>query len=167
MLQAHLPGGGPCSTKPKPRQGAHWMHLKPYVDAGVPIVGLEPSSPALPAGRVPELRLRRRSPAPGGSPPACSRSSWWRRRKPAAWRSSSQSIPGNKVLVHGHCHQKAFDAFRPVQTVLKWIPGLKVDTVESSCCGMAGSFGYEAEHFEASRAMAELSLLPAVRSAGS
>jgi len=49
--------------------------------------------------------------------------------------------------------------------VLGWIPGLKVETVESSCCGMAGSFGYEAEHFEASLQMAELSLLPAVRGA--
>jgi Fe-S oxidoreductase len=47
--------------------------------------------------------------------------------------------------------------------VLGWIPGLKVSTVESSCCGMAGSFGYEAEHYETSMAMAELSLLPAVR----
>ncbi|SIT45099.1 Fe-S protein, similar to lactate dehydrogenase [Paraburkholderia piptadeniae] len=69
----------------------------------------------------------------------------------------------NQALVHGHCHQKAFDAFSPVQTVLKWIPELKVSTVESSCCGMAGSFGYEAEHYDASMAMAELSLLPAVR----
>jgi Fe-S oxidoreductase len=50
--------------------------------------------------------------------------------------------------------------------VLGWIPGLEVSVVESSCCGMAGSFGYEAEHFEASKAMAELSLLPAVRAAG-
>ncbi len=65
--------------------------------------------------------------------------------------------------MHGHCHQKAFDAFTPVQTVLSWIPGLKVSPVESSCCGMAGSFGYEIEHVAASRAMAELSLLPAVR----
>jgi Fe-S oxidoreductase len=68
--------------------------------------------------------------------------------------------------VHGHGHQKAFDALRPVQTVLGWIPGLAVSTVEASCCGMAGSFGYEAEHYEASLAMAELSLLPAVRAAG-
>ena len=57
------------------------------------------------------------------------------------------------------------DRFRPVQTVLGWIPQLEVSVVESSCCGMAGSFGYEAEHYEASKAMAELSLLPAVRKA--
>jgi Fe-S oxidoreductase len=50
--------------------------------------------------------------------------------------------------------------------VLALVPGLKVKTVESSCCGMAGSFGYEAEHHEVSMKMAELSLLPAVRQAG-
>jgi Fe-S oxidoreductase len=67
--------------------------------------------------------------------------------------------------VHGHCHQKAFDAFSPVVAVLKLVPGLAVDVVDSSCCGMAGSFGYEAEHLEVSMRMAELSLLPAVRAA--
>ncbi|MEO6986840.1 MAG: FAD-binding oxidoreductase, partial [Paralcaligenes sp.] len=74
-----------------------------------------------------------------------------------------KSLAVEQALVHGHCHQKAFDAFTPVQTVLGWIPGLKVSVVESSCCGMAGSFGYEAEHIETSLAMAELALLPAVR----
>ena len=68
--------------------------------------------------------------------------------------------------LHGHCHQKAFDAVRPIEQVLGLVPGLKVSTIESSCCGMAGSFGYEAAHIEVSMAMAELSLLPAVRKAG-
>lgn len=68
-------------------------------------------------------------------------------------------------MLHGHCHQKAFDAVRPVEQVLGWIPGLEVETIESSCCGMAGSFGYEAEHYDASLKMAELSLLPAIRKA--
>ena len=72
----------------------------------------------------------------------------------------------SRAKVHGHCHQKAFDAFTPVMTVLNWIPELEVEAIVSSCCGMAGSFGYEAEHIEASRQMAELSLLPAVREAG-
>jgi FAD/FMN-containing dehydrogenase/Fe-S oxidoreductase len=70
-----------------------------------------------------------------------------------------------EVLLHGHCNQKAFDAMAAVQKVLGMVPGLKVQTVETSCCGMAGSFGYEAEHAEVSMRMAELSLLPAVRSA--
>jgi Fe-S oxidoreductase len=46
---------------------------------------------------------------------------------------------------------------------LRWIPGAKPQLIESSCCGMAGSFGYEASHYEVSMQMAELSLLPAVR----
>jgi Fe-S oxidoreductase len=69
------------------------------------------------------------------------------------------------VLLHGHCHQKAFDAMPAINKVLGMVPGVAVRTVETSCCGMAGSFGYEAEHVEVSRAMAEMSLLPAVRSA--
>ncbi|CAA9274711.1 MAG: Fe-S protein, homolog of lactate dehydrogenase SO1521 [uncultured Craurococcus sp.] len=65
--------------------------------------------------------------------------------------------------VHGHCHQKAFAAFSPAVAMLAMIPGLKVVPIASSCCGMAGSFGYEAANLEVSKAMAELSLLPAVR----
>ncbi|SDB45893.1 FAD-binding and (Fe-S)-binding domain-containing protein [Belnapia rosea] len=65
--------------------------------------------------------------------------------------------------VHGHCHQKAFAAFSPAVAMLTMIPGLKVVPLTSSCCGMAGSFGYEAANLEVSKAMAELSLLPAVR----
>ena len=81
-------------------------------------------------------------------------------------RLSLQSLPQKRALLHGHCHQKAFDAVSPVQTLLKLIPELEVELIESSCCGMAGSFGYEAEHRDVSLQMAELSLLPAVRAAG-
>lgn len=69
------------------------------------------------------------------------------------------------ALLHGHCHQKAFGAMSAVQEVLALVPELAVTPIESSCCGMAGSFGYEAEHYKASMAMGELSLLPAVRKA--
>ncbi|MBL0919957.1 MAG: FAD-binding protein [Hydrogenophaga sp.] len=69
------------------------------------------------------------------------------------------------VLLHGHCHQKAFDAVSPVLEVLRWIPGAQPSLIESSCCGMAGSFGYEAAHHAVSMQMAEASLLPAVRAA--
>jgi Fe-S oxidoreductase len=70
-----------------------------------------------------------------------------------------------KALVHGHCHQKSFGAFKPVEKILRLIPDLGVETIESSCCGMAGAFGYGAETYQASMEMAELSLLPAVRRA--
>jgi len=66
-------------------------------------------------------------------------------------------------VVHGHCHQKSFGAFTPVEQALRLIPDLKVETIESSCCGMAGAFGYGADTYDTSIEMAELSLLPAVR----
>jgi len=74
-------------------------------------------------------------------------------------------LPERQALLHGHCHQKAFGAMGAVERVLRLVPELEVKPIESSCCGMAGSFGYEAEHLDASRAMGELALLPAVRAA--
>jgi Fe-S oxidoreductase len=71
----------------------------------------------------------------------------------------------DKAMVHGHCHQKSFGAFKPVEQVLRLIPRLEVETIDSSCCGMAGAFGYGADTYDASIEMAELSLLPAVRRA--
>jgi Fe-S oxidoreductase len=77
------------------------------------------------------------------------------------------SLPFNPapapILLHGHCHQKAFGAVAPVLDVLRLIPGADPQLIETSCCGMAGSFGYDSDHYEVSMQMAELSLLPAVR----
>jgi Fe-S oxidoreductase len=70
-----------------------------------------------------------------------------------------------KALLHGHCHQKAFGVMKATRKVLGWIPGFSYDVVETSCCGMAGSFGLEKEHYEQSMQMAEIALLPAVRGA--
>ncbi|MCU0983561.1 MAG: FAD-binding protein [Acetobacteraceae bacterium] len=70
-----------------------------------------------------------------------------------------------KVLVHGHCHSKAHGVAGDIVSALALVPGLEVTMIESSCCGMAGSFGYQAETASVSAAMAELSLLPAVRKA--
>ncbi|MEL7543363.1 MAG: 4Fe-4S dicluster domain-containing protein, partial [Pseudomonadota bacterium] len=67
--------------------------------------------------------------------------------------------------VHGHCHQKSFGAFSAVREVLAMIDGLTVQPIESSCCGMAGAFGYGKDTASVSREMGELSLLPAVRAA--
>jgi Fe-S oxidoreductase len=70
-----------------------------------------------------------------------------------------------RALVHGHCHQKSFAAMGAVETALRLIPDLVIETIDSSCCGMAGSFGFGAETIDASLAMGELTLLPAVRDA--
>ena len=80
-------------------------------------------------------------------------------------RLSLREPDTDSALIHGHCHQKAFGAFDATPRVLDWIPGLQTSVIQSGCCGMAGSFGYEAEHYDLSMKMAELDLLPAVRSA--
>jgi Fe-S oxidoreductase len=75
-----------------------------------------------------------------------------------------KNLPGI-AHVHGHCHQKSFGAFPAAIAALRLVPGLTVKPIASSCCGMAGVFGYQAETQEVSKAMAEAALLPAVRGA--
>ena len=70
-----------------------------------------------------------------------------------------------RALVHGHCHQKALASTAYTLEALRRIPGLEVEEIASGCCGMAGAFGYHAEHAGVSRAMGEIDLLPAVRAA--
>jgi FAD/FMN-containing dehydrogenase/Fe-S oxidoreductase len=72
-------------------------------------------------------------------------------------------ISWKKALVHGHCHEKAFDASDAIASALALIPELEVEIAKTGCCGMAGSFGYEKEHFDLSKKIAELDVLPAVR----
>jgi len=67
-----------------------------------------------------------------------------------------------RVLVHGHCHQKASGAMKAMRRVLKQLEGLDFDFIDASCCGMAGTFGLEAEHVAESRQMANLALIPAI-----
>lgn len=68
------------------------------------------------------------------------------------------------LLLHGHCHQKALVGTGPSVEVLKQLPGVDLEEVDSGCCGMAGSFGYEKEHYEISKAMAYRKLIPAAES---
>jgi len=140
--------------------------LKPFIERGVPIVGLEPS--CLFSLRDEFLQYGYGEEARQLAKLAFLFEEFLVREKKAGRLDLPlKPLDAPRAWVHGHCHQKAFDAFSPMQTVLGWIPDLKVSAIESSCCGMAGSFGYEAEHYEASVAMAELSLLPAVRRAES
>jgi Fe-S oxidoreductase len=88
-----------------------------------------------------------------------------REKRAGRLRLELRPLQSGTAMLHGHCHQKAFGAMGDVEEVLSWIPGLTTKTIESSCCGMAGAFGYEREHIDVSLKMAELSLLPAVRSA--
>jgi Fe-S oxidoreductase len=70
-----------------------------------------------------------------------------------------------RVLVHGHCHQKALASMEPTVAILSLPRNYSVELIPSGCCGMAGSFGYEREHFEVSMKIGELVLFPAVRAA--
>lgn len=138
--------------------------LAPYVARGVAVVGLEPS--CLLTLRDEFLALGLGEPAKVLAEHAYLFEEFLAREHAAGrLKLALKALPQQKALLHGHCHQKAFDAVSPVQKVLALVPGLKVELVESSCCGMAGSFGYDASHYEVSMAMGELSLLPAVRKA--
>ena len=138
--------------------------LAPFVARGVPIVGLEPSCLLTLRDEALVLGL-------GEAAHQVAASAQLFEEFLAAKMAAGEldlplaAQPGLTLKVHGHCHQKAFDALSPVHQVLARIPGARVEPIESSCCGMAGAFGYEAEHFDVSMKMAELSLLPAVRAA--
>lgn len=137
--------------------------LTPFVARGIPIIGLEPS--CLLTLRDELLSLRRDDLAANISTHALLFEEFLAKEAKAGRLTLALSPIGGKALVHGHCHQKSFDAFKPVEQVLRLIPDLAVETIESSCCGMAGAFGYGAETYDASIAMAEASLLPAARKA--
>lgn len=138
--------------------------LAPFVDAGVPIVGLEPSCLLTLRDEFGALLGEARS-ATLASQSFLFEEFLVREHEAGRLNVDWQALPEQRALVHGHCHQKAFDVMGSVTTALGWIPGLEVDTIESSCCGMAGAFGYQAENVDVSLRMGELSLLPAVRDA--
>jgi Fe-S oxidoreductase len=135
----------------------------PFAARGVPIVGLEPS--CLLTLRDELLSLRTDEVAKGISAHALLFEEFLVREAEAGRLRLPLGAIANKALVHGHCHQKSFGAFKPVEKVLRLVPDLNVESIESSCCGMAGAFGYGADTYQASIDMAELSLLPAVRRA--
>jgi FAD/FMN-containing dehydrogenase/Fe-S oxidoreductase len=150
----------------KAKAGELLQSLGPFAERGIAVVGLEPSC---------LLSLRDEMTSMGFGEPARKLAAqallfeeFLAREAQAgrleALRSKLRPME-QPLLVHGHCHQKAFAAVAPILDVLKLIPGAQPQLIESSCCGMAGSFGYEAKHHAVSMQMAELSLLPAVRAA--
>ncbi|MDX6343545.1 MAG: hypothetical protein QOH87_3683, partial [Trebonia sp.] len=72
-------------------------------------------------------------------------------------------VRGRRIMFHGHCHQKALAGTAATMALLRSIPDADVNEVDAGCCGMAGSFGFEAEHYELSMSIGELRLFPAVR----
>ncbi|MER2265118.1 FAD-binding and (Fe-S)-binding domain-containing protein [Methylobacterium oxalidis] len=139
--------------------------LLPYVRAGARVVGLEPSC-------LLTFRDEFAALLPGEDAALLARSSLLFEELIAADLATGRiELPladrgGRVAHLHGHCHQKSFGVMGSVETVLRRVPGLEVRVIESSCCGMAGAFGYGADTIDVSLAMAELSLFPALRKAG-
>ena len=137
--------------------------LNPHVQAGRSIVGLEPS--CILSLRDEYLKLGLGDEAQKLAEKVLLLEEFIVREQTAQrWTLAFQTLPDvTKLLLHGHCHQKAVGAIKSVRKLLKQIPDLDFELIESSCCGMAGNFGVEAEHYAHSQAMAELALFPALR----
>jgi FAD/FMN-containing dehydrogenase/Fe-S oxidoreductase len=135
--------------------------LTPFIDRGVPLIGLEPSCLFGFRDEIPALL--KTDAAHRTAALALSLEEFLARDAGDLARSLGAIAPG--AVLHGHCHQKAFGAFGCVEGVLRLVPMLQLESVESSCCGMAGAFGYHRDTIDVSLAMGELSLLPAVRHA--
>ena len=135
----------------------------PFATRGVPIIGLEPS--CLLTLRDELLSLRSDESAKCVSAQALLFEEFLVREAACGRLQLPLGPIAATALVHGHCHQKSFGAFKAVEQALRLVPDLKIETIESSCCGMAGAFGYGADTYQTSMEMAELTLLPAVRRA--
>ena len=137
--------------------------LAPFAARGVPIVGLEPSCLLTLRDELPALLKGEAAEKVAAN--ALLFEEFLAREQKAGHLDLPLGALPQKALLHGHCHQKSFGAMGAVESVLKLVPDLNVETIESSCCGMAGSFGYNSGTIDVSLKMGELSLLPAVRKA--
>jgi FAD/FMN-containing dehydrogenase/Fe-S oxidoreductase len=137
--------------------------LAPFIEQDIPVIGLEPSCILSFRDEIPALV--KSEAAQKLSSLALTFEEFLAREQQTGRLDLKLKATARRALVHGHCHQKSFEVFGSVQAVLKLVPDLKVETIESSCCGMAGAFGYGAETIDVSLVMGELSLLPAVRKA--
>jgi FAD/FMN-containing dehydrogenase/Fe-S oxidoreductase len=138
--------------------------VTPHLEAGRAIIGLEPSCLFTLRDEFPSL-------LPGDEAARLAQSAvlleqYLVSEKKAHRLSLKFKAQKHPILLHGHCHQKSFAVMDDVVGALKLIPEVKVETVQSSCCGMAGAYGYGADTYEMSMAMGEASLLPAVRDVG-
>jgi Fe-S oxidoreductase len=138
--------------------------LTPFIRTGIPIVGLEPSC-------LLTLRDEFAAILPGADTKALAAHVQLFEEFAVAERAAGRfelalkPMPGRRALLHGHCHQKAFAAMPVAVETLQLIPELAVETFDSTCCGMAGAFGYEAEHYDMSLKIGELGVLPKMRAA--
>ena len=138
--------------------------MLPYIEEGFPIVGLEPSCVFTLRDEFPSL-LSNADAAKLAKNTYTFEEFLFQEHQKGRVDLSLYPVYPPRILLHGHCHQKAFGVMGAVEGVLGLIPELKMETIQSGCCGMAGAFGFDADHFDVSMEMAELNLLPAVRAA--
>ena len=137
--------------------------LLPHVQAGRAVVGLEPSSLLTLRDEIPSLLA--------GDDAARVASAAFLFEEYLADEADAGRLhlalrsPTARVMLHGHCHQKAMGVMPAISKALALLPETDIEVIESSCCGMAGAFGYGVKTEEISRQMGELSLFPAVRGA--
>ena len=131
----------------------------PFAKKGIAIVGLEPSCTLALRDEVPALLADEKSRI------VAEQVQTFEEFLLASDAKLKLKKSGEKVYVHGHCHQKAFDVLRPVHRLLQEKAGMEIEPVETSCCGMAGAFGYGKDTYDVSQKMAEADLLPKVRGA--
>jgi Fe-S oxidoreductase len=134
----------------------------PFAERGIPIIGLEPSCLLTLRDEYPELLQT--SDAKKVADHSFLLEEFLVREPAASGLSTKFSRLGRKALLHGHCHQKALVGTAPTVAVLK-AAGFEVSEVDSGCCGMAGSFGFEKEHYDLSVTIANRRLVPAVKAA--
>jgi Fe-S oxidoreductase len=140
--------------------------LLPYAERGVPIVGTEPSCLLTFRDEYPELLRDEASKTVAAQTFLLDELlSKLAAEEPQQVRAIFRDDIELDVLLHAHCHQKALVGPEPTLRMLNLVPGYRASLVETSCCGMAGSFGFEAEHYELSKAMGSLKLFPAVEAA--
>jgi FAD/FMN-containing dehydrogenase/Fe-S oxidoreductase len=159
--RTHLAAGDTDAARAKARTLLDTLH--PLAERGIPIVGLEPS--CLLTLRDEHLVMGLGDAARTVAAQALLFEEFVVHEARAGRFAPRWRAAVRPMLVHGHCHQKAFGLMDGVLAALRLIPGAQVSMIDSSCCGMAGSFGYEAAHHDVSIRMAEQSLLPAVRAA--
>jgi len=142
------------------REHAAWnvAQLKPWVERGAAIVGLEPS--CLLTLRDEAVELLRNAEAQQVAQASFLLEEFLLREKAKGLSLAFQAGP-RRALLHGHCHQKALVGTAPTVAVLQWA-NYEVIEVDSGCCGMAGSFGFEREHYDISVALGKRRLAPSV-----
>jgi FAD/FMN-containing dehydrogenase/Fe-S oxidoreductase len=140
--------------------------LSPLAEAGVPIVFCEPGCYSAVRDDHPLLlrgELKERAELVSA---ACLTFEEWAESALASANGSFTELAGDgpkRILLHGHCHQKALVGIDPAVNLLSRVPDCQVVAVDGGCCGMAGSFGYEREHYRISEAVGERMLFPAIR----